>query len=64
MTTWTQQDDTCTAKISGYTLKVTKSAQFGSWAMTITKGHIVKAGDYSSVDGAKMEAERAMSELK
>ena len=64
MADWKEQgDDTHTAKVGDYELKVRESKQFKSHGWVITRGHIVKAGDTGSLADAKKAAEAAVKIL-
>ena len=60
---WTEKDDTHTAKVGDYELKVRESKQFKSYGWVITRGHIVKAGDVGTLEAAKNAAEDAVKVL-
>ncbi len=65
MPKWTQQDDTHTAKVDGYTLTVWKSDQQASWSWLIReKECMIKTGNPSVLEIAKVEAEQALSKLE
>ena len=64
MTDWKEEgDNTHTAKVGDYRLKVRESKQVKSHGWVVTRGHIVKAGDTGSLKAAKKATETAVTKL-